>query len=88
MFIFFAILASYISITSEEDSEGYPLLGMSKPSDDPFYAVRDNVATQVERIKMKNEKFKALMKKVDTSSNADFKELRKGINLFSYKIMH
>lgn len=54
---------------------------MSKPSDDPFYAVRDNVSTQVERLKIKNETFKKLMKKVDTSSDADFKELRKSIAL-------
>lgn len=50
---------------------------MSKSSEDPFYAVRDNVSTQVERVKIKNEKFKSLMKKVDTSTDADFKELRK-----------
>lgn len=64
---------------AEPDEESEPLLSssMSKSSEDPFYAVRDNVSTQVERVKIKNEKFKSLMKKVDTSTDADFKELRK-----------
>lgn len=46
-------------------------------SDDPFYGVRDNVNSQVERIKVKNEKFQHMVQTIDTASSPDFKELRK-----------
>ena len=48
-------------------------------SNDPFYTVRDNVNNQVEKIKVRHEQFLGLVKTVDTSSSAEFKELRKGL---------
>ena len=48
-------------------------------SADPFYAVRDNVNSQVEKIKIRHEQFLGLVKSCDTSSNVEFKELRKGL---------
>lgn len=46
---------------------------------DPFYTVRDNVNSQVEKIKVRHEQFLGLVKSIDTSSSAEFKELRKGL---------
>lgn len=46
---------------------------------DPFYAVRDNVNSQVEKIKVRHEQFLGLVKSCDTSSSVEFKELRKGL---------
>ena len=48
-------------------------------SADPFYAVRDNVNSQVEKIKVRHEQFLGLVKSCDTSSSVEFKELRKGL---------
>lgn len=47
---------------------------------DPFYTVRDNVNSQVERIKVKNEKFQDLVQTINTATSPEFKDLRK--NLF------
>ena len=44
---------------------------------DPFYKVRDNVNAQVERIRLKNDKFQDLLRNCDTAKNAEFKDLRK-----------
>jgi hypothetical protein len=41
-----------------------------------FYS---EVKAQVESIKVRNEKFHSMLKDVDTSTNSDFKELRKGL---------
>lgn len=46
---------------------------------DPFYKVRDNVNTQVERIKVKHDKFQDLLRNCDTAVNVDFKDLRKAL---------
>jgi len=43
---------------------------------DPFYKVRDNVNAQVERIKVKHEKFQDLLLTNDTGG-MDLRELRK-----------
>eukprot|EP01041_Mallomonas_annulata_P006501 gene6501-13128_t len=48
-------------------------------SEDPFYAVRDNVQTFVERIKIRYERFQDLIKNCDTATTPEFKELRKGL---------
>lgn len=48
-------------------------------SSDPFYTVRDNVNSQVEKIKVRHEQFLGLVKTVDTSTSVDFKELQKGL---------
>eukprot|EP00595_Chromulina_sp_UTEXLB2642_P002212 CAMPEP_0196761094 /NCGR_PEP_ID=MMETSP1095-20130614/215_1 /TAXON_ID=96789 ORGANISM="Chromulina nebulosa, Strain UTEXLB2642" /NCGR_SAMPLE_ID=MMETSP1095 /ASSEMBLY_ACC=CAM_ASM_000446 /LENGTH=223 /DNA_ID=CAMNT_0042110189 /DNA_START=64 /DNA_END=732 /DNA_ORIENTATION=+ len=47
--------------------------------DDPFYTVRDNVQSQVDRIKVSHEKFQGLIRNTDTSSNSEFKDLRKAL---------
>eukprot|EP01038_Epipyxis_sp_PR26KG_P011474 gene11474-15368_t len=63
---------------AEEDRE--PLLDMSKSDNpDPFYSVRDNVNSQIEKIKIKHEKFQDLLRNTDTSTNLEFKDLRKNI---------
>ncbi|KAJ1419332.1 soluble NSF attachment protein receptor, partial [Ochromonadaceae sp. CCMP2298] len=63
----------------EEDRE--PLLNMSSQSfeADPFYTVRDNVHAQVERLKVRHDKFQQLCKTTDTSADAEFKDLRKNL---------
>ena len=43
-----------------------------------FYLWYSNVNSQVEKIKVRHEKFLDLVKNTDTSSNEEFKELRKG----------
>ena len=45
---------------------------------DPFYKVRDNVNAQVERIKVKHEKFQDLLHTNDTGG-VDLRELRKAL---------
>ena len=42
-----------------------------------------DVNKQVEKVKIKYEQFKDLLKRVDTSTNVEFKELRKG-NAFEF----
>mmetsp|Transcript_27807 Transcript_27807/g.26625 ORF Transcript_27807/g.26625 Transcript_27807/m.26625 type:complete len:251 (+) Transcript_27807:127-879(+) len=46
---------------------------------DPFYTVRDNVNSQVEKIKIRHETFLDYVKNSDTSTNIDFKEIRKDL---------
>jgi len=48
-------------------------------TDDPFHAVRDNVQVNIDRIKVKYERFQDLVKNSDTATSTDFKELRKGL---------
>jgi len=60
-----------------EDRE--PLLTMSKNDVDPFYSVRDNVNGQIEKIKVRHDKFQDLIKNTDTSVNTEFKDLRKNL---------
>ena len=90
-----------------EDSE--PLLSnsnsmSSKPTEDPFYTIREYVLTliqefvdqlavcyisffticsevrsQADQVKVRHERFQDLVRSVDTSSNVEFKDLRKGI---------
>lgn len=60
---------------SEDDKE--PLLQMSRAEVDPYYSVRDHVQSQIERVKVKYEKFKDLVMNTDTSASGEFKELRK-----------
>lgn len=52
---------------------------MSKANEDPFYAVREDVQKQVERIKSRFEKFKEMYRSTDTSTNMEFKDLKKGL---------
>lgn len=59
----------------EEDQE--PLLQMSRAEVDPYYSVRDHVQSQIERAKVKYDKFKDMVANTDTSNNPEFKELRK-----------
>ena len=47
--------------------------------EDPFYTVRDNVQAQVDRIKVKHEKFLDIVQNTDTSVGSEYKELRKGL---------
>jgi len=64
----------------QDDRE--PLMATSKQaasSEDPFYAVRDNVQSFVERIKTRHERFQDLVKHGDSSTSSEFKELRKGL---------
>jgi len=51
----------------------------SGASDDPFHAVRDNVRTYVDRIKVRNEKYQDLVFNSNTANDPEFKELRKGL---------
>lgn len=53
--------------------------GMSKSQADPFYTVRDNVSSNVERIKLKRERFQHMIGTVNTATDSTFRELRKGI---------
>lgn len=62
---------------SDDDRE--PLLEMSKAEVDPYYSVRDHVQSQVDRIKLKYQKFQNLLE-TDTSSNSEFKDTRKGLS--------
>lgn len=52
---------------------------MAAQAQDPFYSVRDNVSSQLERIKVKSEKFQDMVKTTNTAINVDFKDLRKGL---------
>lgn len=63
----------------EDDQE--PLLNSmaTKNEIDPYYSVRDHVQSQLERIKLKHERFQDLLRTVDTSSSSEFKEVRKGL---------
>jgi hypothetical protein len=47
--------------------------------EDPFYTVRDNVQAQVDRIKVKHEKFLDIVQNTDTSVGNDYKEIRKSL---------
>lgn len=47
--------------------------------EDPFYTVRDNVQAQVDRIKVKHEKFLDIVQNTDTSVGSEYKEIRKGL---------
>lgn len=50
-----------------------------KPEVDPFYSVRDNITSQLEKIKSKYENFQDLVKNSDTATNTEFKEVRKAL---------
>mmetsp|Transcript_19996 Transcript_19996/g.28727 ORF Transcript_19996/g.28727 Transcript_19996/m.28727 type:complete len:269 (-) Transcript_19996:171-977(-) len=66
---------------SGSDNDTVPLI-MSKSAgaaDDPFYAVRDNVQTYVDRIKIRHEKFQDLVFNSNTANNSEFKDVRKGL---------
>jgi len=63
--------------TTDESEEGEGLV-MQQPND-PFYVVRDNVNAQVERIKVRHDKFQDMLRNSDTASSGEFKELRKGL---------
>lgn len=54
---------------------------MSKSTavDDPYYTVRDNVQSNVEKTKLKHEKFQDLVMNTNTYNNTEFKELRKSL---------
>lgn len=71
---------------SGSDNDTAPLMSKSSKnssssgaSDDPFHAVRDNVQTYVDRVKVRNEKFQDLAFNSNTATNSEFKELRKGL---------
>lgn len=53
---------------------------MAQSDVDPFYTVRENVNSQIERIKSRQGKFQQLAKSVDTSVNNEFKDLKKSIS--------
>jgi hypothetical protein len=48
-------------------------------SQDPYYGVRDNVKSLCDRIKVKSDKFLSSWRRVNTATNAEFKDLRKGL---------
>lgn len=48
-------------------------------SEDPFYAVRDNVQSLVDRIKVRAEKFQDMAFHCNTANNIEFKETRKAL---------
>ncbi|CAM9297695.1 unnamed protein product [Ascophyllum nodosum] len=50
-----------------------------EPTQDPFYAVRDEVSTKIEYIKVRIERFRDLLNNTNTAHNSDFQELRKGL---------
>jgi len=52
---------------------------MSKANEDPFYAVRDDVNNQVDKIKQRFARFQELVRSGDSSTSSEFKELRKEI---------
>jgi hypothetical protein len=52
---------------------------MSSKPQDPFYKVRDSVNVQVERIKVRHEKFVELLWNIDTANNPEFRVLRTGL---------
>jgi hypothetical protein len=52
---------------------------MARPTEDPFYTIRDEVRSLAENIKVRHEKFQDEVRNCDTSSNLSFKELRKGL---------
>jgi len=52
---------------------------MSSQREDPFYTVRDNVSSQLERIRARYDKFEDLVHVVNTATDESFKELRRGL---------
>ena len=52
---------------------------MASQRDDPFYTVRDNVSSQLERIRARYDKFEDLVHVVNTATDESFKELRRGL---------
>jgi chromosome segregation ATPase len=52
---------------------------MSSQREDPFYTVRDNVNSQLERIRARYDKFEDLVNVVNTATDESFKELRRGL---------
>ena len=65
-------------------SDQTPLMAANgaKPAsaaEDPFYAVRENTQTFIDKIKVRHDKFQDLVFNVNTATNAEFKELRKGL---------
>lgn len=65
--------------SSSSNGNGSGIIVNKNGSSDPFYTVRDSVNSQVDKIKVRYEQFLGLVKAVDTATNADFKELRKGL---------
>ena len=52
---------------------------MASQREDPFYTVRDNVSSQLERIRARYDKFEDLVHVVNTATDESFKELRRGL---------
>lgn len=52
---------------------------MSSQREDPFYTVRDNVSSQLERIRARYDQFEDLVHVVNTATDESFKELRRGL---------
>lgn len=82
--------SSHHSSDIDNNSDSEPLLNSnysnnidkmsaSRPTEDPFYTIRDEVRSQADQVKVRHERFQDLVKTVDTSSNVEFKELRKGL---------
>lgn len=58
----------------------------AKPESDPYYSVRDTVQETVDRIQSNHKKFLSLLKTVDTSSNNEFKDIRKSKCFFPFAV--
>ena len=68
--------------SSEEDGDGEMNTSLGKGSTeatagDPFYKVRDNINAQVERIRVKFDKFQDLLQHDGDSAGGDLREMRK-----------
>jgi len=53
---------------------------MSKANQDPFYAVKEEVQIQLDRLRSKGDQFNEMYRNVDTSSSMEFKDLKKGLS--------
>lgn len=71
------IYTALVDIETEDEEMNSSYSKGEAAAGDPFYKVRDNVNAQVERIKVKHDKFQDLLRNCDTAQNVDFKELRK-----------
>lgn len=63
-------------------SDNTPLMataGKANASDDPFYAVRENTQIFIDKITVRHQKFQDLVFNVNTATNSEFKDLRKGL---------
>lgn len=55
-------------------------INTSASTQDPFYAVRDELSAKIEYIKVRLERYQDLLNNTNTVENRDFQELRKGLS--------